>query len=51
MPAGPAKYGRNKIKCAKYKVEGRREKNKKRRAEKRDKKLLKIKLKKESSEE
>lgn len=32
--SGSKKHGRNKAKCAKYRVEGRREKNKKRNLEK-----------------
>ena len=36
---GSKKYGRNKDKCTRYKLSGRREKNKKQRMEKREKKL------------
>lgn len=38
---GTKKYGRNKVKCAKYRAEGRREKNKARRQRKHLKKVEK----------
>jgi hypothetical protein len=38
---GSRKYGRNKVKCERYRREGRREKNKARRAEKRERWLEK----------
>lgn len=39
--AGTKKYGRNLKKCQRYRLEGRREKNKARRAAKRERKLRK----------
>lgn len=38
---GTRKYGRNKIKCARYRLEDRLEKNKARRAAKRQRRLAK----------
>lgn len=38
---GTKKYGRNKVKCAKYRAEGRREKNKARKAKKLQKLMAK----------
>lgn len=43
---GSKKIDRNKKKCERYRIEGRREKNKKLRQERREKKLEKRKLKK-----
>lgn len=43
------KYGRNKVKCARYRAEGRREKNKARKARKRERRLLKAKQKREAN--
>jgi hypothetical protein len=44
-----SKLGRNKVKCAKYRSEGRREKNKARKAARRQRKLAKRKEAKASS--
>ena len=44
---GDKKHGRNKVKCARYRAEGRREKNKARRKAKRDRKLARLRAKRE----
>jgi hypothetical protein len=45
---GTRKYGKNSVKCARYRAEGRREKNKKRKAEKRARKLAHAKARREA---
>lgn len=47
---GSRKYGRNLTKCAQYRAEGRREKNKRRRMEKRERKLAKNRARREARE-